>query len=92
MRGKAEKALEVINNVRITPAHAGKRSVAEINRGEVGDHPRTCGEKNCFWYEEQIFTGSPPHMRGKGRFFSEFCERFRITPAHAGKSCRKHFR
>ena len=29
--------------------------------------------------------GSPPPMRGKGRFFFRFRRLTRITPAHAGK-------
>ena len=72
----------------ITPAHAGKSPRALRRPGGRRDHPRTCGEK---WVMVRIVTefwGSPPHMRGKGRFEVFISKPLGITPAHAGKSLR----
>ena len=45
MRGKGDKIANVIDLLRITPAHAGKRQfILDILDGNQ-DHPRTCGEK-----------------------------------------------
>ena len=45
MRGKedSKKYYEELGG--ITPAHAGKRVVAEVCFVSNADHPRTCGEK-----------------------------------------------
>ena len=50
------------------------------------DHPRLCGEKVHTWTKRSQFTGSPPPMRGKGRFCFAVVYQRRITPAYAGKS------
>ena len=52
---------------------------------QYADHPRLCGEKRVYFYDNGGLPGSPPPMRGKvltvclAQFF------FRITPAYAGK-------
>ena len=86
MRGKVAHKIVTPPQLRITPAHAGKSSLASITQREPTDHPRPCGEKliNC-----PILTptqGSPPPMRGKGSRRISASHRRRITPAHAGKS------
>ena len=45
MRGKEQQLTNAADQVRITPAHAGKRSCHTHQRVQVEDHPRTCGEK-----------------------------------------------
>ena len=53
---------------RITPAYAGKRDREIVAVFIVWDHPRLCGEKKrLFWLLEHD-QGSPPPMRGKGKF------------------------
>ena len=70
----------------ITPAHAGK-SQKDIDRfAKVKDHPRTRGEKLDMWRCDTLCAGSPPHTRGKVTNQRTRGGRWRITPAHAGKS------
>ena len=45
MRGKAAYARGQTARVRITPAHAGKRSGTSRRHLIIQDHPRPCGEK-----------------------------------------------
>ena len=86
MRGKAFITDEVLDSVRITPAHAGKSIGMEERRNAEKDHPRTCGEKHNFRKHNLICPGSPPHMRGKAGLHTDPHNERRITPAHAGKS------
>ena len=86
MRGKVLLILRVVFLDRITPAHAGKRSEAELASEGIKDHPRACGEKNV---PEVVFLpvgGSPPRMRGKDKQHIAVNNCAGITPAHAGKS------
>ena len=46
MRGKANTANAIPENLRITPAYAGKRSACENSGIRRKDHPRLCGEKS----------------------------------------------
>ena len=72
--------------VRITPAHAGKRTLWQKTMPKSKDHPRTCGEKTFRKFVSGAFQGSPPHMRGKGVVGIGKAPPGGITPAHAGKS------
>ena len=45
MRGKVMQVLDKDNNIRITPAYAGKSYVLHETAAPNGDHPRLCGEK-----------------------------------------------
>ena len=65
MRGKADFRTTSTRSVRITPAHAGKRSFSDFSRLSAEDHPRTCGEKFRGYVNAHARAGSPPHMRGK---------------------------
>ena len=71
---------------RITPAHAGKRPDQALNNRHPGDHPRTRGEKPLLTQCKIHEKGSPPHTRGKVSPAFTFSAKWRITPAHAGKS------
>ena len=89
VRGKEQQLTNAADQVRITPAYAGKRRCPRFRPGKIRDHPRTCGEK-VVWsaplYEQM---GSPPHMRGKVLILDDVPGVVGITPAHAGKSlCR----
>ena len=86
VRGKVIIPNETMFRTGITPACAGKRKGGVLKKGQVGDHPRMCGEKTSILRLHHVFQGSPPHVRGKvdevlpGDTFD------RITPACAGKS------
>ena len=45
MRGKVFNLKCSFNQIRITPAYAGKRAKNKIGLQFTGDHPRLCGEK-----------------------------------------------
>ena len=90
MRGKGWRSWTCSRNLRITPAHAGKRLCALAIRRNAQDHPRPCGEKTD---PQTVYTkskGSPPPMRGKGRVLCFTSHKLGITPAHAGKSNSRH--
>ena len=53
--------------------------------GQLGDHPRVCGEKMFGAGKGQTQTGSPPRMRGKDNAAFKVCHMYGITPAYAGK-------
>ena len=88
MRGKVEAAVSLMDDERITPAHAGKSRCCLRPAERPQDHPRACGEKLKVAHATDSLEGSPPRMRGKvaglvaGRVFPG------ITPAHAGKRSR----
>ena len=86
MRGKARAGAGPDGQRGITPAHAGKSAGLAKDQNRVWDHPRTCGEKAFTSSLFQVFSGSPPHMRGKERHGYSHHPRMGITPAHAGKS------
>ena len=73
----------------ITPAHAGKRCSSQFPRCRTWDHPRACGEKRVAFSPRIVRVGSPPRMRGKVWRAPSAIQHNGITPAHAGKSCRK---
>ena len=86
MRGKASVTITMSFSSRITPAYAGKSSVACIVFQFGRDHPRLCGEKSGNCHRNGATTGSPPPMRGKVPEFPLVISIARITPAYAGKS------
>ena len=85
VRGKAWFCLPEYNRLRITPARAGKRAWRLWARPCGRDHPRACGEKLIRCLLERQRKGSPPRVRGKGRFAHLVVAVERITPARAGK-------
>ena len=70
----------------ITPAHAGKTSSCPLPFCIPADHPRACGENEREDGMVEVLCGSPPRMRGKLSLHPLNRHRFRITPAHAGKT------
>ena len=73
----------------ITPACAGKSKCRLVSCGHIWDHPRMCGEKLFAFLVFCPNIGSPPHVRGKDANKVLWMEKFRITPACAGKSHRR---
>ena len=65
MRGKEVMEEQTLNELRITPAHAGKSSEDDVWKWELQDHPRACGEKFFSSSQRETMQGSPPRMRGK---------------------------
>ena len=88
MRGKVSRLISGTQKFRITPAHAGKRSVPYPHNQQHQDHPRACGEKIASCTVDRVSMGSPPRMRGKDRAGLLLAEIYGITPAHAGKRTR----
>ena len=86
MRGKDNAAAGDGLGSGITPAHAGKSGRFELATNYPRDHPRACGEKPSTQRWIELFGGSPPRMRGKGRLSDLSAPSTGITPAHAGKS------
>ena len=85
MRGKVRLKKFCLLLRRITPAYAGKSSVATLQACHSWDHPRLCGEKCILCKYTKVFLGSPPPMRGKAINASKKKTIVRITPAYAGK-------
>ena len=86
MRGKEQIRKEVIQDLGITPAYAGKRIAAGRGHPAGWDHPRVCGEKGGRDVIIRHDRGSPPRMRGKALFPCRSGRCPGITPAYAGKS------
>ena len=89
MRGKLLRQCSYRSLSRITPADAGKTGSIRKASPSTQDHPRGCGENKKIVTPSGMETGSPPRMRGKlfGRKF--LGRRCGITPADAGKTCRR---
>ena len=90
MRGKRCCCCCVHCFSRITPAGAGKTFTYRAYVPIAQDHPRRCGENATAWRRLTVLPGSPPQVRGKLNRFKPKFNRFRITPAGAGKTCH-HF-
>ena len=89
MRGKVVQTDNLPQEVRITPAYAGKRTKAHTYTSRVWDHPRICGEKVYETHPNDSTQGSPPHMRGKALQRPLTWVDVRITPAYAGKRLKR---
>ena len=88
MRGKVRKIRNLLFQIRITPAYAGKSVDRQAVIVRERDHPRLCGEKLSDAVSSLLTLGSPPPMRGKAKVTLAAVLVSRITPAYAGKSCR----
>ena len=89
MRGKVGNYGWDTQDMRITPAYAGKsRGHGASSCGEK-DHPRVCGEKASEYTRPLISLGSPPRMRGKAHIMPPTVCVAGITPAFAGKRLKR---
>ena len=86
MRGKAFLVCQCDYSTGITPAYAGKSYQSPQCIIIHMDHPRLCGEKQVICVCRCFRAGSPPPMRGKGKFQRVAWSTVGITPAYAGKS------
>ena len=85
MRGKVTMNLYPHDIEGITPAYAGKSSLACCPWRLHRDHPRVCGEKVFRPSRGWKKGGSPPRMRGKEGQPGRVERGTGITPAYAGK-------
>ena len=65
VRGKVILIVSISSSMRITPACAGKRTLADAKAASCRDHPRVCGEKTAHISPQTAVMGSPPRVRGK---------------------------
>ena len=70
----------------ITPACAGRSSIAPRWAAVKTDHPRVCGEKCCIAFAAVLLWGSPPRVRGEAISTACATRLPGITPACAGRS------
>ena len=89
MRGKENDFNPSLLRRGITPARAGKRFHFRRLFRDAWDHPRACGEKLQNPNIVAFLSGSPPRVRGKGKYPLLSDRVPRITPARAGK--REHY-
>ena len=88
MRGKDLYSVPFRDELRITPAYAGKSHIRSSLNAVSGDHPRVCGEKPLQSSVNCTMEGSPPRMRGKAVCGEVIGFAMGITPACAGKRRR----
>ena len=84
-RGKGTAKTSACRLVGITPACAGKSTIAFSRLARCRDHPRVRGEKGLIMIDGQEGIGSPPRARGKATAGSGSSSTYGITPACAGK-------
>ena len=86
MRGKRGRDSGRRRHGGLIPAHAGKTLWPLEGHGQIGAHPRSCGENRAWRARVLSQRGSSPLMRGK---LTEYLLRRRppgLIPAHAGKT------
>ena len=86
MRGKPVTEQATEGATRLIPAHAGKTQGDGEGGGQVGAHPRACGENLAALIVTEFSRGSSPRMRGKRSEALEPGRIERLIPAHAGKT------
>ena len=69
----------------ITPACAGRSLTPPAGLAGAWDHPRVCGEKQCYTINAGRTSGSPPRVRGEVCYYYECRKMAGITPACAGR-------
>ena len=85
-RGADPRSAESGQEVGITPACAGSRSIPSASSSRGRDHPRMRGEQQFKLGHLGTGLGSPPHARGADTSEIAELERRGITPACAGSS------
>ena len=85
MRGKGEFVMPVISCKGITPAYAGKSCRRHVPAGNVGDHPRLCGEKHFDVVEVEIQFRITPAYAGKRLMLKKRLLTFQDHPRLCGE-------
>ena len=88
-RGKLDRGPDVRHAVRLIPAHAGKTLRVRPIDPRVPAHPRSRGENAFVVGATVTVRGSSPLTRGKPSRRSRWPARWRLIPAHAGKTRRR---
>ena len=70
----------------LIPAHAGKTRSPRRPRVHAGAHPRSRGENTARSRPAKRYSGSSPLTRGKPSSTACLRRRWRLIPAHAGKT------
>ena len=91
-RGRRHGMLDLKNNLRLTPACAGKTGRVWAPRRRNQAHPRMRGEDVWAAYSASPGEGSPPHARGRLIVVIPGTVRVRLTPACAGKTYSRNSR
>ena len=85
-RGRRQRMIDHLFDVRITPACAGKTAAGQVKNELYKDHPRMRGEDLRDKWKLPEVGGSPPHARGRPSLTGPPRGGVRITPACAGKT------
>ena len=85
-RGRRVDLVVRIEDLRITPACAGKTRHRAVRLCQNRDHPRMRGEDLYDAVVKLLKVGSPPHARGRQSALSANASVQGITPACAGKT------
>ena len=85
-RGKRSHAGHGHDRPRLIPAHAGKTACHVSGRPSQWAHPRSRGENGGRVAGLRGLRGSSPLTRGKLRLHITAAGRWRLIPAHAGKT------
>ena len=88
-RGKRHAACPRRTEQRLIPAHAGKTAASSSARCPRSAHPRSRGENQGPASGVDHDSGSSPLTRGKRLRTTQQRCRFRLIPAHAGKTTRR---
>ncbi len=89
VQGKVKQMIDKEQRFRITPACAGKSVRAVVKKRTDKDHPCVCREKYTAFVRVMRCVGSPLRVQGKAVTAAIDTDRYRITPACAGKSCSR---
>ena len=89
-RGKPAPRATLASRARLIPAHAGKTVYGWETLSIVQAHPRSRGENPCPLSRRGRPHGSSPLTRGKLDRVHALLLRYRLIPAHAGKTPRPH--
>ena len=92
VRGKRTLKGVSVGYTGITPACAGKTSLARGGLTPLWDHPRACGENMTVSKGLRQGVGLPPRVRGKPVMRGCTHSAAGITPAYAGKTSKCHAR
>ena len=85
-RGKPQELPNLLDDLGLIPAHAGKTYTSPRARGALGAHPRSRGENARSRELPKLSDGSSPLTRGKHVDTERVARLTRLIPAHAGKT------
>ena len=89
-RGQHAVTSAINLRLRITPAHAGTTTTAQVFNVVYRDHPRSRGDNATNNTLKRALAGSPPLTRGQQAGRSLVDSEAGITPAHAGTTRGRH--